>query len=973
MSTKQFLDYQGLQDVASKVNTRLKTVTTMPISASDGAVRLYIGETSASYTKGHIYQYQTNAWVDITNMVDTVARERLIRNPVLGIETKEDLKDALDALAADSVTRQLSCWNDGFISLDKGALVDGCEILATYDSDNTYHITAIAPNGKFYTVTYNGINLNAYEIGGTVDQIYNASSTNAQSGTAVAGAVSTKISAVTEMPVNPIENQIVLFVGTSGTYQNGMVYKYQNGMWSIIGGLNTPSETVITLSLASVDVSGSSPVITLNLSQSISAVGAVNVSASVHGVLQGLFTDTTDCSVVLNASTMIITVNAKDSLGQVIQFPTNSSITIPAFTVASGLNNIVHASSETLSITGNLTSQQLIGSISNRSASGNTNTTYNLTGDSGANWSVSEQTTKLSSVPMKDTSYNDVNNSFSFTYSNGTITISPSNTTYLHGDNISIIGVTLNFVSNGCSYLLPSQNLNLNWKNNTYSVILDVSVITSMTAALTSASPASVVATLSPSGPGSTSGQLATMAKCKPTVKLVASGETDFNLPTVSWTYGSVTATSSETLNLTVMRNLLVEFTTTSVSEVDSLGITCNYSTSGKTLEVEMPAAYVITPTGNVNTPSVSPNDSGLIGNTYMWADNDVVLGLYTADATHRTSLGYQPVKYKKNSFTSLDSNATITTINRGFIGGSEPKFINGYMFSTSLIGNDGMGAGAAYYDKSTKSLNSVTMSSSLESLWGRQNLEFDVYAGPNNTFIQHGYTLSYPFGNSNAVDSLMISSTPDFNSATELWNDSIKTWILNGSATKDRYHIKFLGICGNWLILWDHSSNRIGFMDTGTGTVTNYSNNRVSNITEVQLDRSGTMYIWCTFQGSTNKWVSVDMTGSTPNTVVPVLVPTSWASGSYDVIVIKPVEGCSYSHFYTSKTSSLEGFYQNGHLGDSNYKLSLNGSIDSGYDFNSSNPYVSVGGQVPDRCNVVSPSSGTVHSYYLKKEMIVA
>lgn len=55
MSDK-FLNETGLAQVASNVNTRLKTVTEMPATANDGAVRLYVGETSGSYSKGHTYQ-----------------------------------------------------------------------------------------------------------------------------------------------------------------------------------------------------------------------------------------------------------------------------------------------------------------------------------------------------------------------------------------------------------------------------------------------------------------------------------------------------------------------------------------------------------------------------------------------------------------------------------------------------------------------------------------------------------------------------------------------------------------------------------------------------------------------------------------------------------------------------------------------------------------------------------------------------
>lgn len=65
---KQYLDYNGLANVAGYVNTRLKTVTTMPVSADNGAVRLYVGTSGSTYEQGHIYQYNSvdEEWVDIT-------------------------------------------------------------------------------------------------------------------------------------------------------------------------------------------------------------------------------------------------------------------------------------------------------------------------------------------------------------------------------------------------------------------------------------------------------------------------------------------------------------------------------------------------------------------------------------------------------------------------------------------------------------------------------------------------------------------------------------------------------------------------------------------------------------------------------------------------------------------------------------------------------------------------------------------
>ena len=58
----KYLNKDGLQVVADKINTRLKTVTTMPLTANPGAVRLYVGEDTADYKKGHIYKYNSETY-----------------------------------------------------------------------------------------------------------------------------------------------------------------------------------------------------------------------------------------------------------------------------------------------------------------------------------------------------------------------------------------------------------------------------------------------------------------------------------------------------------------------------------------------------------------------------------------------------------------------------------------------------------------------------------------------------------------------------------------------------------------------------------------------------------------------------------------------------------------------------------------------------------------------------------------------
>lgn len=66
MADKKYLDEDGLALVATKVNEKLKVVTTMPATPTNGQVVLYIGTTTATYTQGGIYLYNGTAWVLIS-------------------------------------------------------------------------------------------------------------------------------------------------------------------------------------------------------------------------------------------------------------------------------------------------------------------------------------------------------------------------------------------------------------------------------------------------------------------------------------------------------------------------------------------------------------------------------------------------------------------------------------------------------------------------------------------------------------------------------------------------------------------------------------------------------------------------------------------------------------------------------------------------------------------------------------------
>lgn len=71
MSLRKYLDETGLEEVALHVNSRLKTVAEMPVTSSLGAVRLYVGETTASFIKGHTYQMRTTLEQKLQFSADT--------------------------------------------------------------------------------------------------------------------------------------------------------------------------------------------------------------------------------------------------------------------------------------------------------------------------------------------------------------------------------------------------------------------------------------------------------------------------------------------------------------------------------------------------------------------------------------------------------------------------------------------------------------------------------------------------------------------------------------------------------------------------------------------------------------------------------------------------------------------------------------------------------------------------------------
>lgn len=162
----KYLNEDGLQVVADKINTRLKTVTEMPLSANDGAVRLYIG-TDGTYLKGHIYKMVSNLyhmWRVSSRIVYTKGR-------------------------TPSVGDIIYDW-DGTVYTDSGNTV--------VEVDGTNYITS--SNGMTYGDYGTQGEENWTDItasGGTVDLNFDPVSENAQSGIAVSQALGQIISNTT--------------------------------------------------------------------------------------------------------------------------------------------------------------------------------------------------------------------------------------------------------------------------------------------------------------------------------------------------------------------------------------------------------------------------------------------------------------------------------------------------------------------------------------------------------------------------------------------------------------------------------------------------------------------------------------------------------------------------------------------------------------------------------------------------------
>ncbi len=237
MAEKKYLDYTGLQDVAGKVNTRLKTVTSMPVTASADAVRLYVGTTTVNYKKGHVYQWQSTQWVDITDTFDintlapafSTSASYVVGDLVTYEENlyicTTDHSGAWNAsnFSVTTVASQIDALDTKIDSIPKAVVPKGTVAFASLPALSIVDVGWMYNISDNFTTTSDfvipgisesaGSNVYCIEVdvsgtmtkkwdvfaaGGNVvvDQTYDATSTNPQSGTAVAQAIEQSITSV---------------------------------------------------------------------------------------------------------------------------------------------------------------------------------------------------------------------------------------------------------------------------------------------------------------------------------------------------------------------------------------------------------------------------------------------------------------------------------------------------------------------------------------------------------------------------------------------------------------------------------------------------------------------------------------------------------------------------------------------------------------------------------------------------------
>ncbi len=110
MATDKYLNLDGLEKVASKVNQKLRTVTTIPANPEKNDIVLYKGSTTNDFIKGRVYLYDKVGtyftWINGSVAYFTRAEEPQIGDTVYSDTTGTDSGFTIEAY--DNVNHQIT-------------------------------------------------------------------------------------------------------------------------------------------------------------------------------------------------------------------------------------------------------------------------------------------------------------------------------------------------------------------------------------------------------------------------------------------------------------------------------------------------------------------------------------------------------------------------------------------------------------------------------------------------------------------------------------------------------------------------------------------------------------------------------------------------------------------------------------------------------------------------------------------------
>lgn len=161
-NTTSELNAVNVQDAIDELNikseNKLDKVESMPATPSNDDTVLFLGTTTDSYTKGHIYQYQTDEWVDLSpeEGIDEEAREiatgaMALAAAASSIGELSDL-DTTDKSSIVGAINEVATTTNSTVS----SIGDLSELDTTNKSSVVSAINELVPDNDWETLTVTG-------------------------------------------------------------------------------------------------------------------------------------------------------------------------------------------------------------------------------------------------------------------------------------------------------------------------------------------------------------------------------------------------------------------------------------------------------------------------------------------------------------------------------------------------------------------------------------------------------------------------------------------------------------------------------------------------------------------------------------------------------------------------------------------------------------------------------------------------